>query len=221
VILSADHGVSEAPELRRSRGFDTGRFSIDCLTDDDMRDALDQRFGDGELIAGFQHPYVYLDRERVSRSGATAAKVQRFIAARIARLPGVEAAVATVDTGAPGKVESSLLQRLRANQHPLRSGDVFIVTKPHWLPYAGVGAKPMVASHGSPWGYDTHVPLIFMGPGISPLRSTRPVNPRDVASTLAAYLGIAAPNRSSGVPLSEVLGRVAACGRIDSAPSMQ
>jgi predicted AlkP superfamily pyrophosphatase or phosphodiesterase len=206
VVLSADHGVSEAPELRRSRGMDAARFPVARLTDDDMRQALERRFGDGQLIARFSHPYIYLDQGRVSRSGSTLAQVQRFVAKRISTLPGVETAVAAVDIVAAHEGDSPLMRQLRANHHATRSGDVFVVTKPHWLPYVGEGVKPMAASHGSPWSYDTHVPLIFMGPGIERVHSARAVHPRDAAPTMSAYLGIEAPNRSSGEPLAEVLG---------------
>ena len=60
----------------------------------------------------------------------------------------------------------------------------------------------VAATHGSPWSYDTFVPIVFVGPGIRP-RVIHP--PTGVASTLAAYLGFKAPSGALGDLLVEVL----------------
>ena len=59
--------------------------------------------------------------------------------------------------------------------------------------------------HGSPWAYDTHVNIIFAGPGLGPAKVTRPVNPIDVAPTLSALLGLSPPAAAQGNVLAEVL----------------
>jgi arylsulfatase A-like enzyme len=59
--------------------------------------------------------------------------------------------------------------------------------------------------HGSPFRYDTHVPLIFMGDDIRAQQIQREVHPVDVAPTIAALLGITPPAGSEGTPLVEVL----------------
>jgi arylsulfatase A-like enzyme len=59
--------------------------------------------------------------------------------------------------------------------------------------------------HGSPWRYDTHVPIIFMGPGIDSQNIHRLVHPVDVSPTIAAFLGMTSPGSAQGSPLQEVL----------------
>ncbi len=56
-------------------------------------------------------------------------------------------------------------------------------------------------SHGSPYWYDRHVPLIFLGSGIQPGQSDEPVRTVDVAPTLAQLAGIPAPSDLDGRPL--------------------
>jgi arylsulfatase A-like enzyme len=56
----------------------------------------------------------------------------------------------------------------------------------------------------SAWRYDTHVPIIFMGPGIQPKSVQRRVHPVDVAPTIAALLGMTPPGSAQGSPLEEV-----------------
>ena len=64
---------------------------------------------------------------------------------------------------------------------------------------------PVALMHGSPWNYDTYVPMIFAGPDIDANTIYRAVHPADVAPTLAAYLGIKPPSSAVGEPLAEVL----------------
>jgi arylsulfatase A-like enzyme len=59
--------------------------------------------------------------------------------------------------------------------------------------------------HGSPYDYDTHVPLIFWGDRIRPARYLEPVRTVDIAPTLAALLGVDAPADVDGDDLSSTI----------------
>jgi arylsulfatase A-like enzyme len=63
----------------------------------------------------------------------------------------------------------------------------------------------VAAGHGSPWRYDTHVPLAFVGAGIPAQRISRPVETVDVAPTLSLLLGAKPPSGSVGVALQEII----------------
>ncbi len=95
-----------------------------------------------------------------------------------------------------------LIERIGHNFHESRSGDIYIVQNPYWFLYE---KGPVVAMHGSPWKYDTHVPVIFAGPNIRPQRVHRLIHPVDVAPTMAAYLGMTPPGSAQGNPLKEIL----------------
>ena len=69
-----------------------------------------------------------------------------------------------------------------------------------------MGIEKIAAIHGSPWKYDTYVPIFFAGNGVSAQTINRLVGPHDIAATIAAYLEIKPPSGSVGVPLVEVLG---------------
>jgi hypothetical protein len=64
-----------------------------------------------------------------------------------------------------------------------------------------------IVNHGSPWRYDTFVPVVFAGHGLKGQRVNRPVETVDIAATLAAYMKIKPPSGSAGTPLYEVLGQ--------------
>ena len=89
------------------------------------------------------------------------------------------------------------------NFHPKRSGDVFIVFEPNWF-INDFDGLTVASTHGSPWNYDTHVPIVFVGAGLKPMTVDRRVRTVDIAPTLSTILGIKAPSGSVGEPLTEV-----------------
>jgi predicted AlkP superfamily pyrophosphatase or phosphodiesterase len=84
--------------------------------------------------------------------------------------------------------------------HPARSGDVVIIAEPY--KYLG---DTITATHGSPYSYDTHVPMIIMGVGITPGRYLEPASPADIAPTLCALLRMTAPSNATGRVLIEAM----------------
>jgi hypothetical protein len=87
---------------------------------------------------------------------------------------------------------------------PGRSGQIFFV------PDEGdfiVDIDPLYQfMHGSPWDYDTHIPLLLHGrPFIRPGTFTEPAAQQDVVPTIATVLNRRPPVTSTGRSLSEAL----------------
>ena len=80
-----------------------------------------------------------------------------------------------------------------------RSGDLFLLQEPYYL-FDAAGT-----SHGTPYDYDNHVPVIFLGPQIKPGQYSTRIAVNDIAPTLAAILDIEQPSGSIGRILSEIL----------------
>ena len=80
-----------------------------------------------------------------------------------------------------------------------RSGDLVILQEPYYL-FEATGT-----SHGTPYDYDNHIPVIFFGPGIRPGAYWGKIAMNDIAPTLSALLGIEAPSGSIGRVLNELL----------------
>ncbi|MGE0369692.1 MAG: alkaline phosphatase family protein, partial [Candidatus Dadabacteria bacterium] len=84
-----------------------------------------------------------------------------------------------------------------------RSGDVAVIMEPAWIEYkARIGKRG--TTHGAPYAYDTHVPLIFYGWKIRRGSSMRRVDVTDAAPTISALLGVPFPNGATGQPLVEL-----------------
>jgi arylsulfatase A-like enzyme len=71
-----------------------------------------------------------------------------------------------------------------------RSGDLMVVPREYWFmsPRAVIGT-----THGSPYEYDTHVPVIFFGGAVKAGRSKASVTPADISPTLADLAGVKLP----------------------------
>jgi hypothetical protein len=82
-------------------------------------------------------------------------------------------------------------RRVLLSFHRERGGDVEVLYEPYWM--SGTSGT----THGTPFSYDTHIPLLVMGRGIRPGRHDRPVVLNDLAPTLATLLGIETPSRAN------------------------
>jgi predicted AlkP superfamily pyrophosphatase or phosphodiesterase len=207
IVLCADHGQPEVPGYLHERGIASARyFDVDGLDRTPAIEALKKRFGVGEeLIEAFIQPYVYLNRELIEARGLDPALVEAAVAAELANFPGVAAAVSSTALRTAALPDTRLMRAILQNFHPKRSGDIYVVFEPNVF-INDFDGLTVASSHGSPWRYDTFVPLLFAGAGLAPARVSRPVTPYDVAPTLAAFLGTKPPSGAVGDPLPEVLG---------------
>lgn len=155
------------------------------------------------LVGPFVNPAIYLDAAGLSACGLDAEPVERALARQAERALGVAFAVTRTDLQRGSLPQTLRVDRVRRAYHPQRSGDVFLVQ----APTGNLHAEPegYAAMHGSPYAYDTHVPILLAGPGIPAQRVHRQVAPNDLAVALALYLGVEVPTSSVGEPLVEVL----------------
>lgn len=207
IVLSADHGAPEAPEYMTSLGMEAGRQPFDWYESDAVSGALKSRFGHDDLIGRHSHPYLYLNLEAVRKAGLDVEKVETFLAGVIMKLPGFEYALTRGDLLAGRVVDAPVQNMIRRSFHPTRSGNIHMVQKHYWFLHSDEEARTIgiAAIHGSPWVYDTYVPIFFAGRGIKARTVSRRVGPEDIAPTVAAYLRVKPPSGSIGEVLTEVL----------------
>lgn len=193
---------------------ETGRFDFDYFRKPGpLTEALERRFGRADLIKTHSHPYLYLDLQAIADAGLETEEVERFLANEIVNLPGISYAM-TRSALLEGKVVGAPIQdQIRRSFHLQRSGNIHLVANPYWFLHSTdeahqMGLGGIAAIHGSPWAYDTFVPIFFAGHRVPQGTVYRPVGPHDIAATIAAYLGIKPPSGSIGTPLVEVLDRV-------------
>ncbi len=200
IVLSADHGMAEMPEYMTELGFPAGRLYPDRVIAAANQIAK-QRFDIEDIVRFYYRPYLYLDAGKIDSAGLEADRIQSEIAAALTESPGIALAVARGELTGPQATPLRL--QVQRNFHPERSGDIYVVQDLYWFNF---DKGPVAAMHGSPWRYDTHVPIIFAGAGISSRVVHRLVHPVDVAPTLSALLGMTAPGSAKGTILGEALG---------------
>jgi predicted AlkP superfamily pyrophosphatase or phosphodiesterase len=211
IVLSADHGGPEAPPQYNEYGFEAGYVDTDSWDTQAGIASLKKRFKIGEeLILQFAPPYIYLNNDLIRRKGLDQAMVEEAVAEEVMKFSGVSLAISSTAL-MEGRVPDNALTRSVLNSHNhQRSGDVFVVFEPHWF-INDFDGLTVASTHGSPWRYDTFVPIIFAGAGVTPVRVYREVHTVDVAATLSAFIGTNRPSGARGQVLREVVissGRV-------------
>jgi hypothetical protein len=85
--------------------------------------------------------------------------------------------------------------------YPTRSGNVYYELRPYVVP----GDDSTGTTHGSPWSYDTRVPVLWLGAAVRRGTYGGPVSIADIAPTMSSILGIDRPSGSRGRVLQEML----------------
>jgi hypothetical protein len=99
--------------------------------------------------------------------------------------------------------DTPLIQSILRNYNPSRSGDIYVVFDPNRF-INDFDGLTVATTHGSPWRYDTYVPILFAGMGISAQSVARLVHTVDIAPTLSLIVGAKPPTGSFSAPLNEV-----------------
>lgn len=207
LALTADHGVAPLVQYAKERGLPAARTPLGDLKvlqarlEAHLRTELKAREtdkADKPLVQKLLDNQVYLQQDHPVLAGDQFALAQRITRDFLLREPSVAAAV-TREQLLAGGGEGKLNAQFRRTFHPRRSGDVLFALVPFSLP--GTNGT----SHGSPWQYDTHVPLLLLGPSIKPGRYDRPTSPAALAATLSRILQIEPPAAAVEEPLVEAI----------------
>ena len=120
------------------------------------------------------------------------------------KFEGVAYAVSSTALSASNLPSTLMTKAVLKNFHAKRSGDIYVVFEPHRF-INDFDGLIVACTHGSPWSYDTYVPVIAVAPGVPPQTVYRRVSPLDIAPTLAALVGAKPPSGAEGNPLLEVM----------------
>lgn len=219
LALTADHGVAPIPEMVAKQS-EPGQQSLpakrnplgDLKTVQGLLESLVRKElkikdpPEGEprtkIILELEANQVYLNHDLPALAGQFA-DAQRVIRDWLLAQPYIAAAATRDELQSGGN--HRLLQQMRLSFHPNRSGDVLFVYTPYSIPGFPATGKPKGTTHGSPWHYDTHVPLLLIGQGIAPGCYDRRVSPACLAPTASRLLGVDSPGGCVEEPLHESL----------------
>jgi arylsulfatase A-like enzyme len=197
VALTADHGVAPAPEHAQQFGLG-GRVKPASLTEA-VQNALNKSFGEEKWILAFVNGNFYLDEAVIERRKVAVEEVERVASQAVVKIAGV-AECFTRSQILSGRLPQTKIARSVANGfHAHRNGNLVVVLQPFFI------SEGSTATHGAPYVYDTHVPVILYGAGVAAGAFHSDASPADIAPTLAELLKIEIPSNSVGRILSEAI----------------
>jgi hypothetical protein len=198
VIFTGDHGVAPMPDGQAGRRIPGGRMPARIIQAN-VQNELTKRYGEGNWILSPSEHSLYLNRDLVQKKNLALAEVEQAAKDAVSAIPHVFRAY----TGEQLTNKASwqdLVGRRVLNGHNLsRGADVYILLDPYWM-FGAAGT-----THGTPFNYDAHVPVIFMGVGVRQGRYDQNVATVDIAPTLATLLEVDPPSGSAGRVLIEAL----------------
>ena len=204
VALTADHGVAPIPADMQKTGVDAGVLSLPELQAR-IEKALEPLNYTKPAVAHIAGNEVYFSEGIYERLKADPAAMKAVLDA-ISTMPGVAAVYRAEELGNGTTPIAQTRKAAVLSYFAGRSGDLYILQKPYWLTDSSAeGSKRVTGTgHGTPYNYDQHVPVFFMGFGIQPGEYFEPVTPADIAPTLGALTGVTLATRDGRV-LAEAL----------------
>jgi predicted AlkP superfamily pyrophosphatase or phosphodiesterase len=196
IVLSSDHGVMDLPEYALTQGVKAHRVNeedVQCLQQKSSE--LASLFGEEEdwFANGYYFNQAAVERKGLSQSAIEEAAAELFSQCAYVRRVWTRTELEKDPTEEP----DPFWVLFRNSFHPERSPDLLFQMEKYYVGSAGTGT-----SHGSPYRYDTHVPIAFFLPGIRPARIEERVTTVDIAPTVASLLGLKAPETVDGRDLS-------------------
>ena len=207
IVLSSDHGAPEAPGHLKSLGIPGGYVTPDLWDTKPALVRIKEEFNlSGKLFVGYDHPYLNLTDEVRNNPDVDRIALETAIANELTAFEGVAYAVPSSRLREGSLPDNALTRAVLNNYHPDRSGDIYVVFQPEWF-INDMDGLSVTVTHGSPWRYDTYVPIMFAGHGLQPRSVSRRVHTVDVALTLSAVAETRPPSGAAGDVLPEVLGQ--------------
>jgi predicted AlkP superfamily pyrophosphatase or phosphodiesterase len=197
VVLTGDHGAGTIPELAAA----TTKPTPTRVTLYPLLPALRARLNKAGVDTNafdIDQQVVLIDRKAFERAKVNADSVLTAFAEEVRQLPGV----ARVDRfkALLADTLSDPIARRWSHQFPPNSQIELVVTLTPFSLWRG-----NIASHGSPYDYDSNVPLVFYGAGVQPGKHAEFVRTVDLAPTLAEIAGVRPLETLDGVVLRNAL----------------
>lgn len=208
LVMTSDHGIAPLPESKKIARHKPKEMLQSLAA------ALDSAFGAAERpeqwFADFDAtdevwPWVYLNRAELQARGipyddacAYAAQVlgNRDYTLTAFTRKQIETGDLTSLSLPPDQEREAkeILAQVKVAYQPERCGDVIVIPQRNVV----ISKYDLGTSHGSPYPYDTHVPIVAFGAGIPKLGEKKePVSSLLVAPIVSSALGIAPPAKAN------------------------
>lgn len=198
LFLTADHAAIPNPVFLADHKIPAGYFDASIMIDS-LKKTLFKYYGDSNLFSAFDNDQVYLNRKLTEEKKINLKQLQNDVADFCSKFEGVHNALSAsrfIET----EYTTGVNHLVQMGFNRKRSGDVIVELEPGLIEWMGKTGT----THGSPYTYDTHVPLWFYGGLISNGTTSESVEITDIAATISNLLNIEAPNGCMGKPIKAI-----------------
>ena len=199
IFLTADHGAVQVPQYLIDNNLPGGYFDVQKMSDN-LNQEIKKSFNIDSLILNISNAQIFLDHKKIADQRLSLFAVENVISAFLLKQEGIDN-VLTASALKSTQFTDNILSNVQRGFHQARSGDILYVLASGWI-HAGY---PTGTTHGSPYNYDTHVPLLWYGAGVKKGTVKKHLVIPDIAATLATMLNIQMPSACTGRPISKVI----------------
>lgn len=202
IALTSDHGVQPIPALARRRGEAKGNEGLVAVSLGPVVAATRARLaaaGADSMALLYDGQLVGLARGEISRAKLNADSILRVFRTEALAVPGVSRVDWIRDLRRANHQRDPVARRW-SHQIAENSDVDLVVTLTRYSYW-----YRSVATHGSPYDLDAHVPIMFYGAPFKPGRYTQVARTVDIGPTLARVLGVTPTETLDGVVLTPAL----------------
>ena len=197
ITLVADHGIAPIPDYLKKHfpNVDAGKISpkeMRQMSERFLTNAIGSFSDTTHWIDFVIHHNIFISEYACKQKNISVKQAEETIQDSLLQMKEIVDAYCA-DELENGSRQTPFYTKLENSFYKERSGDVFFVMKPYYNENRG-----STATHGAPYEYDAHVPLIFFGKGIAKKESNEDCSPIDLAATLSSLLGIEFPPMNEG-----------------------
>lgn len=197
LFLTADHAGAENANYLKDN-----KYNVKSINPKDiikgLKDFSIAAFGE-DLVLNYSNLNLFFNKEIIKKKGLELRKVKQAFKDYLMTQEQVKRVYSEEEI-----LESTgndyYLNFIARGYDSTQNGDLVILDKAAYVEYQGTGT-----THGSPYSYDTHVPLIFYGWHVKKGESYDKKYITQIAPTLAQKIKIPFPNGTEANVLTEVL----------------
>jgi hypothetical protein len=199
MFLTADHACAENGNFMHNSKYDVKNIDYKTITKS-VRQFSKDNFGD-DLVLDYSNFNLFLDKKKITEKGLQFKDVRaKFIDYFMAQEQVKRVYTEEEITNANGN--DYYLNAIFNGYDVTQNGDLVILDKPGYIEYGATGT-----THGTPYAFDTHAPLLFYGWNIEKGNSHDKKYITQIAPTIAQKIGITFPNGSKCEVLSEIMNK--------------
>lgn len=196
IVITSDHGASDSynnSELPADR-FNVSQFKMI------VNAFMNTQYGQGEWVTDFVDRQLFLNRNLIYSNNLSISEVQNRVAAFALQFRGVSHAL-TSTAMQSGYFADGYGLLMQNGFYPKRGGDVTINLMPGWI----TEEDEKRSLSGSMYEYDRHVPMMWLGRGLSAQTIRGPTDMASVAPTLAHIMQIGTPTGATAQKIEQII----------------